>query len=78
MGCYCHPSTHYVIGSVWTVRKQRFLEIQILETYKMPSKKISRIRNCIHITVILYFHLELMCKYVSLKILGLKLDCMIV
>ena len=40
-----------------TVRKQRFLKIQILETYKMPSIEILRIINCIHITVILHFHL---------------------
>ena len=47
----------------------------------MPGKEILRIRNCIHITVILHFHLELMSKYVSLKILGLKLvrlDCIII
>ena len=43
--------------------------------YKMPSKEILRIRNCIHITAILYFHLDLMSKCVSLKILELKLDC---
>ena len=44
----------------------------------MPSKEIFRIRNCVHITVILYFHLELISKSVILKILGLKLvklDC---
>ena len=44
----------------------------------MPS---TGIRNCIYITVILYFHLKLMSKSVSLKILGLKLvklDCMII
>ena len=47
----------------------------------MPSTEILRIRNCIHITVILYFHLELMSKSVGLKILGLKLikkDCKII
>ena len=47
----------------------------------MPSTEILRIRNCIHITVILYFHLELMSKSVSLKILVLKLvklDCIII
>ena len=44
----------------------------------MPITEILRIRNCIHITVILYFHLELMSKSVSLKILGLvKLYCII-
>ena len=46
----------------------------------MPSTEVLRIRNCIHITVILYFHLELMSKSVSLKTLGLKLvklDCII-
>ena len=46
----------------------------------MPSKEILRIRNCIHITVISYFHLQLMFKSVSLQILGLKLvklDCAI-
>ena len=47
-------------------------------TYKMPSKEILRIRNCIHITVISYFHLELIPKSVSPKILGLKLDCIII
>ena len=39
----------------------------------MPSTKILRVRNCIHLTVILYFHLKLMSKSVSLKVLGLKL-----
>ena len=38
----------------------------------MASTKILRVRNCIHITVILYFHLKLMFKSVSLNILGLK------
>ena len=38
----------------------------------MPSKEILQIRNCIHITVILYFHLQLVFKFVSLQILGLK------
>ena len=45
----------------------------MLETYKMPSTEILRIRNCIHITVILHFHLELISKSVSLKTEGLKL-----
>ena len=47
----------------------------------MPSAEILRVRNCIHITVILYFHLELLSKSLSLKILGLKLvklDCIII
>ena len=39
----------------------------------MLSTEILQIRNCIHITIILYFHLELMSNSVSLKILGLKL-----
>ena len=39
----------------------------------MPNTETLQIRNCIHITVILYFHLELMSKSVSLKILRLKL-----
>ena len=39
----------------------------------MPSAEILRARNYIHITVILYFHLEFISKSVSLKILGLKL-----
>ena len=44
----------------------------------MPNTEILRIRNWINITVILHFHLELISKYVILKILGLKLvklDC---
>ena len=47
----------------------------------MPRTEILPIRNCIHITAILHFHLELMSKSVSLKILGLKLvklDCIII
>ena len=47
----------------------------------MPRTEILRVGNCIHITVILYFHLELLSKFVSLKILGLKvvkLDCIII
>ena len=39
----------------------------------MSSTKILRVKNCIHITLILHFHLELISKSVSLKILGLKL-----
>ena len=39
----------------------------------MPSKEIFQIRNCIHITVISYFLLQLVPKSVSRKILGLKL-----
>ena len=47
----------------------------------MPSKDILRIRNCIHTTAISYFHLQLVAKSFSLKILGLrlvKLDCIII
>ena len=46
----------------------------------MPSTEILRVRNCIHTTIILYFHLELLSRSVSLKNLGLKLvklDCII-
>ena len=46
----------------------------------MPSIEILRVRNCIYVTVISYFYLELLSKYVSLKLLGLKLiklDCII-
>ena len=39
----------------------------------MSSKEILRIRNCIHITVISYFHLQIVPKSASRKILGLKL-----
>ena len=62
-------------------KKTKILKIAVLHikiTYKMPSTEIlrefHRARNCIHITVILYFHLESMPKSVSLKILGLKMD----
>ena len=47
----------------------------------MPSKKILRIRNSGHTTVISYFHLQLVCKSLSRKFLGLKLiqlDCAII
>ena len=53
--------------------RKKILKLQVLETYKMPSKEILRIRNCIHITLISYFHLQLVSKSVSWKILGLKL-----
>ena len=46
----------------------------------MPSNKILQIRNCIHITAS-YFHLKLVSKSVSQKILGLKLvnlDCIFI
>ena len=46
----------------------------------MPSNKILRVRNCIHITAS-YFHLTLVSKSVSQKILGLKLiklDCIFI
>ena len=39
----------------------------------MSSTEILRVRNCVHITVTLIFHLELMSKSASLKMLGLKL-----
>ena len=38
----------------------------------MPQTEILRVRNCIPITVILYFHLKLMSKSVSLKSFGTK------
>ena len=38
----------------------------------MSSTEILRVRNCIHIAVILYLHLELMSKSVSLETLELK------
>ena len=47
----------------------------------MLSTKILRVRNCIHTTVILYFHLELMSNSISVKVLGLKLvklDCILI
>ena len=47
----------------------------------MPRTEILQVRDCIHVTVILLFHLELMSKSVSLKILGVKLvklDCIII
>ena len=47
----------------------------------MPNAEILRVKNCNHITVILYFHLELMSKSVSLKVLGtkpVKLNCIII
>ena len=47
--------------------------MQALEAYKMPGTEILRVTNCIHISAILYFYLELMSKSVSLKILELKL-----
>ena len=46
----------------------------------MPITEFLQVRNCIHITVTLYFPLELMSKSVTLKILGLKLvnlDCIV-
>ena len=39
----------------------------------MPSKEILQKRNCIHITVISYFHLQLLFRSLSLQILGIKL-----
>ena len=47
----------------------------------MPNTEIFQVRNYIHIIVILHFHIELMSRSASLKILGLKLvklDCMII
>ena len=46
----------------------------------MRCTEFLRVRNCIHLIVILHLHLELLSKSVSLKILRLKLvksDCMI-
>lgn len=39
----------------------------------MPSTETLRVRNCIYITIILYFYLELRLKSVSLNILRLEL-----
>ena len=39
----------------------------------MSSREILPIRNCIHVTVISCFHLHLVPKSVSRKMLGLKL-----
>ena len=47
----------------------------------MPNTEFLRVRNCIHIIVILYFHLGLMSESISLKnsVLKLvKLDCIII
>ena len=47
----------------------------------MPTTEIRRVKSCIHITVILCFHLELMAKFDSQKIVRLKLvklDCIII
>ena len=38
----------------------------------MPNTEILRVRNCIHITVTLHFHIELMSRYVGLKIFMTK------
>ena len=39
----------------------------------MPSTEALRVRNCIYITIILYFYLELRLKSVSINILRLEL-----
>ena len=39
----------------------------------MPSTETLRVRNCIYITIILYFYLELRLKSVSLNILRLEM-----
>lgn len=39
----------------------------------MPSTETLRVRNCIYITIILYFYLEIRLKSVSLNILRLEL-----
>ena len=39
----------------------------------MPSTETLLVRNCIYITIILYFYLELRLKSVSLNILRLEL-----
>ena len=39
----------------------------------MSSTETLRVRNCIYITIILYFYLELRLKSVSLNILRLEL-----
>lgn len=39
----------------------------------MPSTETLRVRNCIYITIMLYFYLELRLKSVSLNILRLEL-----
>ena len=47
----------------------------------MPSQEIFRIRNCIHITVLSCFLLQLVSKSVSRAFLGLKLvklDCIFI
>ena len=47
----------------------------------MPTTEIRRVKSCIHIIVILCFHLEVMAKFDSQKIVRLKLvklDCIII
>ena len=47
----------------------------------MPTTEIRRVKSCIHITAILCFHLEVMAKFDSQKIVRLKLvklDCIII
>ena len=39
----------------------------------MPSTDTLQVRNCIYIIVVLYFHLGLIPRSVSSKIVGLKL-----
>ena len=46
----------------------------------MRRTEFLRVRNCIHLIVILHLHLQLLSKSVSLKMLRLKLvkpDCII-
>ena len=62
-------------------KKTRIFANLNISDIQMPSTKFLRVRNCFHITAIFYFHLELMPKPVSLKMLGLKLvklDCIII
>ena len=62
------------------IKKTKIFNDLSFRDIRMPSKEILRIRNCIHITEISYFHLQLVSKPVSRKILELKLvklDCII-
>ena len=47
----------------------------------MPTTEIRRVKSCIHITVILCFHLEVMSKFDSqttVRLKLVKLDCIII
>ena len=68
MGCYYHPSTHCVVGTAWTVRKQRYFKYLIIRNTTNAQHRNSSNQKLHSYNCNIFIQ-----SYVSLKVLGLKL-----